>query len=41
MNIDTEADYVLEAYWWSHKLVNNVSRRNKKFVLAYITAYRD
>jgi proteasome lid subunit RPN8/RPN11 len=41
LDIDTEADYVLEAYWWSHKLVNNVSRRHKKFVLAYITAYRD
>ena len=41
MNIDTDADYVLEAYWWSHKLVNNVVKKNKKFVLACITAYRD
>jgi len=41
MNIDTDADYVLEAYWWSYKLVNNVSKRRKKFVLAYVTAYRD
>ena len=41
MNMDTEADYVLEAYWWSYKLVNNVSKRHKKFVLAYVTAYRD
>ena len=41
IKMDTEADYVLEAYWWSYKLVNNVSKRHKKFVLAYITAYRD
>ena len=41
MNMDTEADYVLEAYWWSYKLVNNVSKRHKKFVLACVTSYRD
>jgi len=41
MNIDTDADYVLEAYWWSHKVVNKVVKRHKKFVLACITAYRD
>ena len=32
INIDTDADYVLEAYWWSHKLVGKVVKRNKKFV---------
>ena len=32
MNMDTEADYVLEAYWWSYKLVNNVSKRYIKLV---------
>ena len=36
MNIDTDADYVLEAYWWSHKLVDNVVKRKKKFVFACI-----
>ena len=41
MKIDTDADYVLEAYWWSHKVVDNVVKRHKKFVLACITAYRD
>jgi hypothetical protein len=41
LDMDTEADYVLEAYWWSYKLVNNVSKRHKKFVLACITAYRN
>ena len=41
IKMDTEADYVLEASWWSYKLVNNVSKRHKKFVLACVTAYRD
>ncbi len=41
MNIDTDADYVLEAYWWSHKAVNNVVKKHKKFTLACISAYRD
>jgi len=41
IKIDTEADYVLEAYWWSHKVVDNVVKKHKKFVLACVTAYRD
>jgi hypothetical protein len=41
MNIDTDADYVLEAYWWSHRTVDNVVERHKKHVLACVTAYRD
>jgi len=39
--IDLDADYVLEAYWWSHKVVDNVVKKHKKFVLACITAYKD
>jgi len=41
IKMDTEADYVLEAYWWSHKVVDNVVKKHKKFVLACVTAYRD
>ena len=41
LDMDTEADYVLEAYWWSHKVVDNVVKKHKKFVLACVTAYRD
>ena len=41
IKMDTEADYVLEAYWLSHKAVDNVVKKHKKFVLAYVTAYRD
>tara|TARA_R110000796_G_scaffold24277_2_gene69300 strand:+ start:1109 stop:1363 length:255 start_codon:yes stop_codon:yes gene_type:complete len=41
MNIDTDADYVLEAYWWDHKLVGNVVKRKKKHMLACITCYRE
>jgi len=40
-DMDTEADYVLEAYWWSHKVVDSVVKKHKKFVLACVTAYRD
>lgn len=41
MNIDTDADYVLEAYWWDHKLVDNVVKRKKKHTLACITCYKE
>ena len=41
LDMDTEADYVLQAYWWSHKVVDNVVKKHKKFVLACVTAYRD
>jgi len=40
IKMDTEADYVLEAYWWSHRTVDNVVERHKN-VLACVTAYRD
>jgi hypothetical protein len=41
LNIDTDADYVLEAYWWSHRVVDNVVEKHKKIVLACIIVYRD
>ena len=41
INIDTDADYVLEAYWWDHKLVDNVVKRKKKHMLACIACYKE
>ena len=41
MKMDTDADYVLEAYWLDYKLVDNVVKRDKKHMLAYITVYKE
>tara|TARA_R110000823_G_scaffold231942_1_gene358521 strand:- start:23 stop:286 length:264 start_codon:yes stop_codon:yes gene_type:complete len=41
MKIDTEADYVLEAYWMSYKLVNDVVKKKEKNMLACVTCYND
>ena len=41
MKIDTEADFVLEAYWLSYKLVNDVVTKKEKHMLACVTCYND
>lgn len=41
MKIDTEAEFVLEAYWMSYKLVNNVVKKKEKHMLACVTCYSD
>ena len=35
------ADIILEAYYWDHKLVDNVVTRKNKVVLARIVLYQD
>lgn len=35
------ADIILEAYYWDHKLVDNVVTRKNKVVLARIVLYKD
>ncbi len=39
--IDLDADYLLEAYWWEHKLVDNVVKRKKKHMLACVACYKE
>jgi len=41
MKIDTEADFVLEAYWMSYKLVDDVVKKKEKHMLACVTCYYD
>jgi len=41
MKIDTEADYVLEAYWMSYKLVNDEVKKKEKHMLACVSCYSD
>ena len=41
MKIDTEADFVLEAYWMSYKLVNKVVKKKEKHMLACVSCYSD
>jgi len=41
VKIDTDAEYVLEAYWWERKLVDNVVKDKKKHMLACIACYRE
>ena len=41
MKIDTEADYVLEAYWMSYKLVDDVVKKKEKHMLACVSCYSD
>ena len=41
MKIDTEADYVLEAYWMTYKLVNGLVKKKTKHMLACVSCYSD
>ena len=41
MKIDTEADFVLEAYWISYKLVDDVVNKKEKHMLACVSCYSD
>ena len=41
MKIDTEADFVLEAYWMSYKLVDDVVKKKEKHMLACVSCYSD
>lgn len=41
MKIDTEADYVLEAYWMTYKLVNGLVKKKTKHMLACVSFYSD
>ena len=41
MNIDTEADFLLEAYWLSSILVSDGSEKKEKHMLACVSCYAD